>query len=62
MYINYTSGVVLCGILYHLYNLENVKNINGGVLLLSKLKASAYNFTKSENPPWKFLAFFKWYK
>ena len=29
-----------CAIWYHLYNLKNVKNTNGGVLLLVKLQAS----------------------
>ena len=32
---------------HHLYNLKNVKNNNGGVLLLGKLPALAYNFTKN---------------
>ena len=31
--------VVRCAILYHLYNLKNVKNTHGGVLLLVKLQA-----------------------
>ena len=31
---------------HHLYNLKNVKNNNGGVLLLGKLPALACNFTK----------------
>ena len=31
-----------CAIWYHLYNLQNVKNIYGGVLLLVKLQAKAY--------------------
>ena len=30
-----------CGIWYHLYNLKNVKNTYGGVLLLLKLKKYA---------------------
>ena len=33
--------VVRCTILYHLYNLKNVKNTHGGVLLLVKLQAEA---------------------
>ena len=44
-----------CAILYHLYNLKNVKNIHGGVLLLVKLQV----------PLWVFFTFFKlckWYK
>ena len=31
--------VVLCAIWYHSYNLKNVKNTHGGVLLLVKLQA-----------------------
>ena len=42
---------------YHLHNLKNVKNINGGVLLLE-----ACNFTKSNSPLWVFLMFFKLHK
>ena len=34
---------MLCAIWYHLYNLKNVKNTHGGVLLL---------VTKSNTPPW----------
>ena len=30
-----------CAIWYHLYNLKNVKNTHGGVLLLVKLQALA---------------------
>ena len=41
-----------------LRDLKNVKNINGGVLLLVKLHA----FTKSNTPPWVFFMFFKLYK
>ena len=37
---------------YHLYNLKNVKNAHGGVLLLVKLQAKvACNFTKCNTPP-----------
>ena len=56
---------MLCGILYHVYNSKNVKNIHGGVILLVKLQASACNFTKSITPPWVFFMFLKldnWYK
>ena len=31
------SVVMFCAIWYHLYNLKNVKNTHGGVLLLVKL-------------------------
>ena len=30
---------------------KNVKNTHGGVLLLAKLQAKIYNFTKSNTPP-----------
>ena len=33
--------VVLCMIWYHLYNLKNVKNTHGGVLLLAKLQGNS---------------------
>ena len=37
---------------------KNVKNTYGGVLLLAKLQAKAYNFTKSNTPPSVFSLFF----
>ena len=39
-----------CAICYHLYNLKNVKNTHGGVLILLKLQAAACNFTKINTP------------
>ena len=57
--------VTLCAIWYHLYNLKNVKNIYGEVILLVKWQASACIFTKSITPPWVFLKFnklYKWYQ
>ena len=33
--------VVRCAIWYHLYNLKNVKNTHGGVLILVKLQVFA---------------------
>ena len=51
----------VCTIWYHLYNLRNVKNNHGGVLLSVKLQA-ACNFTKSNTPLWVFFTFFKLYK
>ena len=39
--------VVRCAIWYHLYNIMNVKNNRGGVLLLVKLQAKPWNVTKS---------------
>ena len=49
--------VTCCAIWYHLYNLKNVKNSHGGVLVLLKLKASACNFTKINASPWVFSRF-----
>ena len=49
---------MFCAIWYHLYNFKNVKNIQGGALLLVKVQTSAYNFTKSNNPKWLFFTFF----
>ena len=43
---------------------KNMKNYHGGVFLLVKLQAKAWNFTKSITPPWvlfKFLKLYKWY-
>ena len=54
--------VMLSAISYQLYNLKNAKNIHGGVLLLVKLQANAYIFTKSSTPPWVFFMSFKLYK
>ena len=54
--------MMLCAIWYHWYNLRNLKNTHGGVLLLVKLQAEACNFTKSNNPPWAFFNFCKLYK
>ena len=45
--------VVLCTIQYHVYNLKNVKNTHGGVLLSVKF---------SNTPPWVFFTFFKLYQ
>ena len=53
---------MFCAICYHLCNLKNVKNTNGGVLLVLKLHAKACNFTKSNTPPWLFFTFLKLYK
>ena len=51
------SYVMLCAIWCYLYNLKNVRNAHGGVLLLV-----ACNFTKSNTPPRAFSMFFKLYK
>ena len=49
--------VVRCTIWYHLYNLKNVKNTHGGVLILVKLHAKACNFTKINTSTWVFARF-----
>ena len=51
------TNVMLCAIwfCYHLYNLKNVQNTHGEVLL----------FNKSNTPPWVFFTFlnlYKWYQ
>ena len=46
---------MLCMIWYYLYNLKIVKNTLGGVLLLVKLQASSWNFTKTNTPFFFFL-------
>ena len=38
--------VTLCAIWCHINNLKNVKDTHEGVLLLIKLQAEAYNFSK----------------
>ena len=50
--------VMLCGIWSYLYNLKNVRNTHGEVLLLIKLQAETCNFTKINTPPWMFFTFF----
>ena len=54
--------VMRFAIWYHLYNLKNVKNTHGRVLILVKLQAEACNFTKINIPLWLFFTFFKLYK
>ena len=51
------DNVMLCAIWYHLYNLKNVKNIHGRVLVLVQLQALACNSSKSDPPPWVFFEF-----
>ena len=48
-----------CAIWYRLYNLKDVKNSHGGLILLVKLQAQACNITKSNTPPWAFFIFLK---
>ena len=53
-----TCASMMCwAIRYHLYNLKNVKNTHGGVLLYLKLQAKAFIFTKTGTPPRMFLRF-----
>ena len=47
---------MICAIWYQLYNLKNMKNFHGGVLLLVKFQ------NESNSPPWVFFTFFKLYK
>ena len=47
-----------CVIWYHLYNLKNVKNTHGGLLLLVNLQTLACNFNKSNTPSWVYFYFF----
>ena len=54
--------VMYCAIWYYFYNLKEVKDTHGGVLLLVKLQASVHNFTKNNNLPRAFSTFFKLYK
>ena len=54
--------VMRCAIWYYLYNLKNLKNTHGAVLILVKLQVSSCNFTKINTPPWVFFTFFKLYK
>ena len=42
---------------YHLYNLKNVENTHGGVLLLVKVQAKACIFTKNNTSLRCFLSF-----
>ena len=53
---------MLCTLWCYLYNLKNVENTHGGVLLLVKLQAKACIFTKSNTPPCVFFTFFKLFK
>ena len=48
---NWRTCVVRCVIWYHVYNLKNVKNTHGGVLILVKLQTESCNSTKINTPP-----------
>ena len=58
VHIHTFAYIMLCAVWYHLYNLKNVKNTHGGVLLSVKFD----RFTKSNTPPRVFFTFFKLYK
>ena len=49
-----------CASWYHLYNSKNVKNPQGGMLLLVKLQPEVCNFTRSNAPLWIFFTFLNW--
>ena len=51
-----------CAIWYHLCKLKNMKSTHGGVLILVKMQAESWNFTKINTPPWAFSVFLKLYK
>ena len=53
------SFVMLFAIWYHLYNVKNMKSTHRGVLLLIKLQASVYSFTKSIIPSMSAFQVFK---
>ena len=53
--------MMFSAICYQLYNLKNVKNTHGRVLVLVKLHAFIC-VTKSNTPSWVFFIFFKLYK
>ena len=46
-----------CAIWYHLYNLKNVKNTHGGVLLLVKLQALSHSFRDTHREFWQYLEY-----
>ena len=52
----------LCAIWYHLYNLKNVKNANGGVLILVKLQVLDCNFTEANTFHERLFTIFKLHK
>ena len=47
----YSAFMMRCAIWYHLYNLKNEENTNGGVSLFKKLQAKACSFTTKSNTP-----------
>ena len=58
-------NVMRCAIWCNLYNLKNVKNTHGELLILVKLQADVCKFTKINTPPWMlftFLKLYKWYQ
>ena len=63
---SFHSSNYICGALRDLLpfvQFKNVKNTHEGVLILVKLQASAYNFTKINTPSWVFFTvFYKCYQ
>ena len=53
----YLSIQTLRAVWYHLHNLKNVENTNGGLKLLVKSQAEACYFTGSITPSWVFSMF-----
>ena len=53
---------MLSAVWYHFYNLNKVRSTDGVVLLLVKLQAKTYMFTKTDTPPRVFFTFFKLHK
>ena len=45
--------MVRCAIWYHLYNLKNVKNTHGGVLILVKLQVNAPHIADRSATNWE---------
>ena len=49
--------VILCTIWHHLYNLKNVTNTDGEVLLLVKVAGNSLQLTKNNTPSMVLLTF-----
>ena len=54
--------VILCTIWHHFYNLKNVTNTDGEVLLLVKVADNSLQLTKNNTPSMVLLTFLKFYK
>ena len=49
-----------CAIWYHLYNLKNVKNTHGGVLILVKLQAGIMGYVQTVSAMLQFIFLYKY--